>query len=394
MTDTWASVSEVVCGKIIKRKLAVSAVRPELFIEPYDRIIELIQKGEGTVTQEDIISKVGMNPVMAALDAATAAENHKGDIEWIALLEGVAKKCILADKLRRHAKRLDQGEDVETIELVEEFRQYEGKKPYMTPLDEIEKGDSPFISSGWDAIDQEFGGWPKAGLITIGASPKVGKTSFMSKAAIKFVQRYPTKKVGIFTLEMRDTEYRTRVEDLRGDLTQEQLHRIVVDDTAGMTVAEVANKAAREPNLGFVAVDFADLMIQDENNESEMAKIYRTLANLAKSLGIPVMLLSQFNRSYSGGVPLPRHIRYTSMAEALSWMLCVLYDPRKDFGSKEDAVTLPVVQGERITYIVGWLIRGGFINHPDDNPGAIAVNFHGKTGWGDSSLGWNLLHTE
>ena len=259
-------------------------------------------------------------------------------------------------------------------------------------LDEIEKGVHPFMPSGWDAIDKEFGGWPKAGLVTVGASPKVGKTSFMTKAAMQFVKYYPTKKAGIFTLEMKATEYRSRVEMLKTDLTQDQMHRIVIDDSAGMTVAEVANKAAREPDLGFVGVDFADLMIQDENNESEMAKIYRTLANLGKSLGIPVMLLGQFNRSYMGGVPLPRHIRYTSMAEALSWMLLILYSPQKDFGNKNDAITLPQVP--EVSCIVSWLIRGGFIIHPDDNPGAIPVRFRGKEGWGDTSLGWNLLHTE
>ena len=209
---------------------------------------------------------------------------------------------------------------------------------------------------------------------------------------MQFVKYYPTKKAGIFTLEMKATEYRSRVEMLKTDLTQDQMHRIVIDDSAGMTVAEVANKAAREPDLGFVGVDFADLMIQDENNESEMAKIYRTLANLGKSLGIPVMLLGQFNRSYVGGVPLPRHIRYTSMAEALSWMLLILYSPQKDFGNKNDAITLPQVP--EVSYIVAWLIRGGFIIHPDDNPGAIPVSFRGATGWGDTSLGWNLLHTE
>lgn len=398
MTDNWLSTSEIVAGKIIKGRLSLNAVRPELFIEPYDKIIELMQKG--IKEKEELISRVGFSPVSAALDAANAAETDHMD--WVILLEKISAKCILAEKLRRHAKKLDNGEDVDTIEVVEDFRQLDGKKPYMTPLDEIVEETNPFMDSGWPAIDKEFCGLPKSGLITLGAGTKVGKTSWMSQLADYFAIRYPDKKVGIFTLEMLAGEYKHRllqlsekVEDT-GEIiamAKDRQHRIVVDDSAGMSVQEVANKAAREPNLGLVAVDFADLMVQDENSESAMAKIYLTLSSLAKSLAIPVVLLSQFSRTYVGGVPMPRHVRYTGLAEALSWMLLVLYNPAKDMAkSKDDVITLSAVPG--MAYTVGWLIRGGFLKHENDNPGAIQMSFSGRKGWGRDSLGWMKLHVD
>jgi hypothetical protein len=389
MSDNWASCSEIVAGKILKGKLALNVVRPEIFIEPYDRIIELMQSGHKE--KEDIISIVGLSPVTAAMDAANAVQNDR--VDWVSLLEKVATKCQIAAKLRQHAKKLDNGEDIDSVEVVEDLRQLDREKPYMIPLTEVETDPMPFIPSGLPFIDNHISGWPKSGLISIGAKPGDGKTTFLIKAAAGYVRYYSDKKVGVFTLEMPASEFKSRVCDLEPDLTTEQLARIVVEDAAELGVRGVANKAAREPDLGLVCVDFADLMIPDENTESEMAKIYRVLAGLAKTLGVPVILLCQFSKEYRGGVPLPRYFRYTSLAEALSWMMLCLYNPARDYSDTNDrSLTLPQIAGE--SYVVAWKIRGGFRLHELDNPGAIRVKFSGKVGWGSESTSWNKLHIE
>lgn len=388
MPENWVSISEVVTGKVLKGKLALNCVRPEILCEPYDRIIELMQKGHKE--KEDIISIVGLSPVTAAMDAAEATKSDRAD--WVALLEKVAMKCQVAEKLRRHAKKLDNGEDIDSVNVVEDLRQLDRNKPYMIPLTDVETEPMPFISSGLPFIDQHISGWPKSGLISIGAKPGDGKTTFLIKAVSAYVRCYKDKKAGVFTLEMPAPEFKARLVDLEPDLTLDELSRIVVEDAAELGVRGVANKAAREPDLGLVAVDFADLMIPDENTESEMAKIYRVLAGLAKTLVVPVILLCQFSKEYRSGVPLPRHFRYTSLAEALSWMMLCLYNPAKDFGDDKDAIKLPQIPGH--SYVIAWKIRGGFRQHELDNPGAISVRFNGRTGWGNDAKGWNKLHIE
>lgn len=392
-SENWVSLSEIVAGRVVMGRIALNRVRPELFVEPYDRIIELM--GKGIKTKEELISMIGQPVISAVIDAARSVHSQSdGGVDWEIALEQTAVKSMIASKLMTAARRLEKGEEVNSTEILEYFRDLDSQKPYILTMDKVTEDATPFIPSGWGAIDLHLGGIPKAGLITVGASPKVGKTTFMAAMAYRFKRQYPDKKVAIFTLEMNRAEFKNRMlilfDDLKTDM--EMQSRILIEDAGGLSVQEVANKAARESDIGLVCVDFADLMIQDENNESEMAKIYRVLANLAKTMQCPVMLLSQFSKEYRGGIPLPRYLRYTSLAEALSWMVLCLYNTSKDFmRSKDTQLTLPHVPG--YAYIVAWAIRGGFIKHlaEGDSPGAIQISFSGTKGWGEHASGWNRV---
>jgi hypothetical protein len=137
-----------------------------------------------------------------------------------------------------------------------------------------------------------------------------------------------------------------------------------------------------------IGVDFADLMIVDEeNSEAAMANIYRIMAQMAKSMRLPVFLLSQLSRGYTGGLPRPNHIRYTSLAEALSWQILMLYNPNTDWSEESGKVDLPREAGKG--YILAWACRGGFRNH--DGPGAIEVDWDGGSGWGKKAIRWHPL---
>ncbi|MCI5134789.1 MAG: intein-containing replicative DNA helicase, partial [Candidatus Electrothrix sp. AW2] len=78
---------------------------------------------------------------------------------------------------------------------------------------------------------------------------------------------------------------------------------IFIDDTAGMTVLEMRAKARRlksEHNLGLVVVDYLQLMQGNsriENRTQEISDISRSLKAMAKELDVPVIALSQLNRS-------------------------------------------------------------------------------------------------
>jgi replicative DNA helicase len=203
-----------------------------------------------------------------------------------------------------------------------------------------------------------------------------------------YATAHPDEQVAIFTLEMMKQEIALRFKEV-SHLPKEVMERIQINDSI-LTPEEVVSKASSFEHLGLVCVDFADLLIKGETTESTMAHIYRTFMLGAKQLSCPIVLLSQLNRGYSGGIPRPTDIRYTGLAEALAWMILMLYNPSNDFFGGEEDDTLSIVDGT--AYIICWKIRGGFRMHPDDSPGAIQIPFRGSRGWKiDNSGRWFSL---
>jgi replicative DNA helicase len=257
------------------------------------------------------------------------------------------------------------------------------------PLSEIEPGEIAFKETGFTAIDKHLGGLPIVGQVIVAAQTSTGKTSFMIGLASCWAKKHQKENVAIFTLEMMKEEIARRFDEIYL-LNNETKDRIQIND-AIVTPEEVIAKASTIENLGLVCVDFADLLIKGETTESAMAHIYRTFMLGAKTLGCPVVLLSQLNRGYSGGIPRPSDIRYTGLAEALGWMILMLYNPATDWFSEEDTKDKSgkeiLTMREGYAYILAWKCRGGFRFHPNDSPGAIQINFNGKRGWRTDSEG-------
>jgi len=132
------------------------------------------------------------------------------------------------------------------------------------------------------------------------------------------------KPVAVFTLEMSREEVVTRMLCASGRIDSQKLRSghlgesdftklsnaasvlykkpIFVDDSPGLTVTEIRAKCrrmARRPGLSLVIVDYLQLMqgSGQENRQQEIAAISRSLKNLARELDVPVIALSQLNRS-------------------------------------------------------------------------------------------------
>lgn len=377
----WSEASEVVTGLILKNKLLVTSVRPELFIPPYDAIIKLLRTGE--VGVEKLIEKVGLSPVQASIDAAKRV-NGLGDSNWIQILENSALYYDAGNKMERLGRKLQMGEDIDwSIVSSIAHNAQSGVGGEFIPLANIEPGEIPFKLTGFKALDVHFGGLPEVGQVVVAAPPGTGKTTFMVGLAGCYAVTHPDEQVAIFTLEMMKQEIALRFKEVT-TLDDDARNRIQIND-AVLTPEEVVSKASSFENLGLVCIDFADLLIKGETSESTMAHIYRTFMLGAKQLGCPIVLLSQLNRGYSGGIPRPTDIRYTGLAEALAWMILMLYNPSNDFFGEEDNDILSIVNGT--AYIICWKIRGGFRMHPDDSPGAIQIPFKGSRGWKTDSTG-------
>ena len=195
------------------------------------------------------------------------------------------------------------------------------------------------VPSGFSRLDELTGGWQKSDLIIVAARPSMGKTAF-SLACARNAALHPKHRVpvAIFSLEMSaqqlaqrllTSEARVDAQLTRtGRLSEDDWPRlakaagrlsdasIFVDDTPGLNVLELRAKCRRlkaEHDVGLIVVDYLQLMhattqSRNANREQEIAHISRSLKSLAKELDVPVIALSQLNRSVEtrGGEKRPQ----------------------------------------------------------------------------------------
>ena len=182
------------------------------------------------------------------------------------------------------------------------------------------------VPSGYTGIDKVTFGWQAADLIILAARPSVGKTAFVLTMARNMVVDHHIP-VAIFSLEMPDTQLVTRImvsetglpsEKLRGakKMTQDewtQLHDglnklsrapLWIDDTPSLSIYEFRSKARRLVNkqhVKLIIIDYLQLMTGPPElkgmREQEVAAISRSLKAIAKELNVPIIALSQLNRS-------------------------------------------------------------------------------------------------
>ncbi len=177
--------------------------------------------------------------------------------------------------------------------------------------------------TGFRDLDRKLAGLHPSNLVIIAARPGMGKTTLALNIAKNVA--LGDAPVAVFSLEMSREEIVTRLlcsegrvdsqklrsgRLLEGDFTRlsnaaSVLYKkpIFVDDSPGLTVTEIRAKArrlSRKPGLGLVIVDYLQLMhspTRTENRQQEIATISRNLKNLARELHVPVVALSQLNRS-------------------------------------------------------------------------------------------------
>ncbi len=176
------------------------------------------------------------------------------------------------------------------------------------------------IPTGISTLDEVTSGLNRSDLIIVGARPGMGKTSFALNIA-RNVAMLQNKTVAFFNLEMSreqmvnrllSSEARVSSKKLRvGNLTADEWGRISVassalcqapiylDDTASITVPEMKARLRRIKNLGFVVIDYLQLMHSArriDNRVQEVSEITRSLKIMAKELDVPIMVCAQLSR--------------------------------------------------------------------------------------------------
>ncbi|HJW75946.1 MAG TPA: replicative DNA helicase, partial [Thermoleophilia bacterium] len=180
------------------------------------------------------------------------------------------------------------------------------------------------LACGFPGIDKLTGGFQPSNLVVLAARPGMGKTSLALNVAHN-VAVDGKAPVAVFSLEMSSQElgermicsaarvssHKVRTGALSGDdyakliqvVGELEKADIFIDDSAGLNMFELRAKARRlaaKKPLGLVIVDYLQLMMGDgraENRQQEVANISRSLKQLARELEIPVIAVSQLNRS-------------------------------------------------------------------------------------------------
>lgn len=392
MKPKWLERSEVVTGLVLLGKLSADAVNPEDMYPPYDEVIRVLQKDGAT--DEDVVAACNYAPVRDAKSAVTELDGHIEPEKWVSLNVKAAALYKAGEELEGIAKDLKDAIPTETSKLLGITTKIDLDYRSMTPLDKVQPEEAQWILTGYKPIDDYLGGLPKAGLTLIAGNPGIGKTTLALEIAINMARKYPAKKVAFFSLEMLMGQVVARMLKVDKKLTKKERARILGADHA-FTVGEVtstAHRVAATEDLSLIVIDFADLMVEGEQSESVMGIIYRQLALLAKRTGIPVALVCQFSRVAYGdtggknsngmsGIPKIHWIRYSSMAEIMSSLILLLYNPSAIVADYKAGSILPYAQDRG--YIIAGKSRFGFLM---GFPGAIQTEWHPDQGWGQKAF--------
>lgn len=226
------------------------------------------------------------------------------------------------------------------------------------------KGGVTGIPSGFPDLDKMTSGFQRSDLIIVAARPSVGKTAFALNIAQNVAVR-AGETVAIFSLEMSASQLvqrmicaesnvdagRMRTGYLEGDdweklsmaigsLSEAQVY---IDDTPGITVADIRAKCRRlkkEKGLGMILIDYLQLIQgrgkSGENRQQEVSEISRTLKQIARELEVPVIALSQLSRGVEQRQdkrPMMSDLRESGSIEQDADIVSFLY--RDDYYDKE-----------------------------------------------------------
>ena len=182
------------------------------------------------------------------------------------------------------------------------------------------------LETGFRDLDQKTSGLQNSDLVLIAARPSMGKTALVLNIAeyMAFRRNLP---VAVFSLEMSRDQLMNRLiameasvnsQNIRtGRLKDEEWTKVIesvtrighsemiIDDTPGITLSELRSRARKyklDKDIKAIFIDYLQLMAgggrsRSDNRQQEISDISRALKSLARELDIPIVALSQLNRS-------------------------------------------------------------------------------------------------
>ena len=353
-------IEKVVLGALMIDSDAFTVVsemiRPETFYDPrhqkiYGAIqaLNLHEKPVDIMTVAEELKRSGELEEVGGPAYIVELSSHVASSAHIEYHGRILAQKFLARQLIQFASMIETSAFDETVDVDELMQKAEGSlfelsqknmAQEYTQIDPIvkqahelllkaannqENGGLTGISTGFTKLDKITAGWQPSDLVIIAGRPAMGKTSFALSLAknIAIDNRIP---VAFFSLEMNNVQLVNRLlsnvcsisgsKILSGQLDPSDWERfdnnirkmegapIYVDDTPGLSVFELRTKArrlVREHGIKVLMVDYLQLMnangMRFSSRQEEVSTISRSLKGLAKELNIPVLALSQLNRT-------------------------------------------------------------------------------------------------
>lgn len=354
-------VERLVLGALMIDKDAFSVVseflKPQTFYEPRNQkiyqAIQTLNVDEHPVDISTVIEELKREGTLDDIGGPSYVLQLSHDVASSAHIEyhaHILAQKFLARQLISYAGNIETKAFDESIDVNELMQEAEGslfelsqnnmKKDYLQVDPVINKaiemlqkaaetaGGLTGVPTGYTKLDEKTSGWQKSDLVIIAGRPAMGKTSFALSLAKNIAVDYKFP-IAFFSLEMSNVQLVNRLisnvcsisgsKMLNGQLSHDEWERldkdirklqgspIYIDDTPGLSIFELRTKArrlVREKGVKIIMIDYLQLMnangMRFGSRQEEVAKISQSLKGLAKELDIPILALSQLNRTVEG----------------------------------------------------------------------------------------------
>ena len=350
---------QAVIGAMLMNKDAITAASEIISGEDFyqnaygilfDAMVELFQMGHPVdlITLQEHLKEKNVPPEVSSLEFVRdliAGVQTSANVKYYAQI--VSEKATLRRLIKINEEIANtcymENEPLEVIlertekqvfDLVERGNVQEYvpiKQVVLNALDVIErasktKGTVTGIPTGFIDLDYKLSGLQRSDLILIAARPSMGKTAFVLNIA-QHVAFRQNLAVAIFSLEMSKEQLVNRLFSLESHVDAQALRtgnlkdtewekliegagrigksRMIIDDTSGISIAEMRSKCRKyklELGLDLIIIDYLQLMSgsggrSNESRQQEISEISRSLKGLARELNVPVIALSQLSRA-------------------------------------------------------------------------------------------------
>lgn len=354
-------VERLVLGALMIDKDAFSVVseflKPQTFYEPRNQkiyqAIQTLNVDEHPVDISTVIEELKREGTLDDIGGPSYVLQLSHDVASSAHIEyhaHILAQKFLARQLISYAGNIETKAFDESIDVNELMQEAEGslfelsqnnmKKDYVQvdpviikAIEMLQKaaqtaGGLTGVPTGYTKLDEKTSGWQNSDLVIIAGRPAMGKTSFALSLAKNIAVDYQIP-IAFFSLEMSNVQLVNRLisnvcsisgsKMLNGQLSHEEWERldkdirklqgspIYIDDTPGLSIFELRTKArrlVREKGVKIIMIDYLQLMnangMRFGSRQEEVAKISQSLKGLAKELDIPILALSQLNRTVEG----------------------------------------------------------------------------------------------
>lgn len=354
-------VERLVLGALMIDKDAFSVVseflKPQTFYEPRNQkiyqAIQTLNVDEHPVDISTVIEELKREGTLDDIGGPSYVLQLSHDVASSAHIEyhaHILAQKFLARQLISYAGNIETKAFDESFDVNELMQEAEGslfelsqnnmKKDYVQVDPVINKaieilqkaarnaGGLTGVPTGYTKLDEKTSGWQNSDLVIIAGRPAMGKTSFALSLAKNIAVDYQTP-IAFFSLEMSNVQLVNRLisnvcsisgsKMLNGQLSDDEWERldkdirklqgspIYIDDTPGLSIFELRTKArrlVREKGVKIIMIDYLQLMnangMRFGSRQEEVAKISQSLKGLAKELDIPILALSQLNRTVEG----------------------------------------------------------------------------------------------